>query len=267
MSLSFAMISNDPVRTACALAPFRASLTLEQGAPHGWGLAYYQAGQPLLRKQPQTFNGVLDFTAEVANLRTNHILGHARNATTGRQSTENTHPFRYRGWTFCGTGTLDRFDQVKDDVLRSVPDFIRRNIRGQTDAEHLFHLFLSFLNDTGKLDDPRIPSEVAARAMGATFHYVDRLLGDRGGHPTDGVYLASNGVFVVGIRLGMPLRVKRHSGYACPGASGKIVPVPGLEAVVLLGAAQPRDPGWEEVPDHAIITVNSDLNIQIVDLP
>jgi len=261
MSLCFAFVSNDPSQTACALSPFKDVLLLPDGAPDGWGMGYYQVGQPLLRKQPRTPPGPLDFVGIASNLRTNLMLGHVRSATTGGQRTENTHPFRYRNWIFCHSGTLDRFDEVREEMLRSVPDFIRRNIRGRTDSEHLFHLFLSFLNDTGRTDDPRIPPDVAARALASTFAYMDRLVVDRGGDPLKGCCVLSNGNVVVGIRRGTPMRVTRHATYVCPGADGKPTKVPNLRAVLLMGGTPPELAGWEEVSDGSIVTIDSTLNI------
>lgn len=265
MSLCFAFVSNDPSLTGCALAPFKEALFLESGAPDGWGMGYYQVGQPLLRKQPRTPPGSLDLAASAANLRTNLILGHVRSATIGGQRTENTHPFRYRNWMFCHSGTIACFDEVREEMLRSVPDFIRRNIRGKTDSEHLFHLFLSFLNDTGRLDDPRIPGEIAGRALASTFAYLDRLVTDRGGDVVKGCCVLSNGNVVVGIRRGTPMKVARQGTYVCPGTDDKPTPKPNLRAVLLMGGTPPDQPGWEEVADGSIITIDAALNIDYSD--
>lgn len=262
MSFCFGFISNDPQRTACALSAFKTVLVRPDGAPNGWGMGYYQASQPLLRKQPKAPPGPLDIGEMAGKLRTNLIVGHVRSATVGSQRTENTHPFRYRNWLFCHSGTLDRFEQVKEDMLRSVPDFIRRNIRGKTDSEHLFHLFLSFLNDTGQMDDPRIKPEVASRALGSTFAYVDRLITDQGGAPSDDCCIVSNGSLLLAIRRGRLLKAARQSSYTCPDADGKLKPAVNLKAVVLVGGVEPNLPGWEDVADRSVVTVDGSLNIE-----
>lgn len=265
MSYCFAFISNDSSLTGCALQPYKQMLTREQGAPHGWGLAYYQAGQPLLRKQPKATQGPLDFTAQAENLRTNVIIGHVRHATVGSQRTENTHPFRYGNWTFAGCGHLEMFPAIKDDLLRSVPDFVRRNIRGKTDTEHLFHLYLSFLHDTGKLDDHRISADVAAQSLWATFNYLNRLIRDRGGEPSPGCYLLSNGSFIIATRQGVPLWVKRHNEHTCLNAAGNLAPVPHLKTAMLMAGDVSVGPGWEMVADNAVVTIDTRLNIEFSD--
>ncbi len=259
MGFCFGFYSNNAGQIAGALAPFKECLTIAEGAPDGWGLAYYQAGQPLLRKQPKPYSEALDFTATTDKLKSNIILGHARQATVGGQRTENTHPFRFRNWTFSHIGNLEKFEQIKEDLLRSVPDFIRRNIRGKTDSEHLFHLYLSFLNDTGKLDDPRVPPEAAAQALTSTLTYVERLITDCGGQPLKSCCMISNGHTLMAARRGIELNVIRKSSYDQD--AGESQPEP-LKAVLLLSGAKPKTPGWEEVADQTIATVDSDLNIK-----
>lgn len=267
MSFCFGFISNDAAMTRCALDPFQPALTLEQGAPHGWGLACYQVGQPLLRKQPKPFPGPMDFSDMAADLKSNLVLGHVRDATVGGQRTENTHPFRFRNWTFCHVGTVPGFEEIQDELLRSVPEHIRRNIRGRTDSEHLFHLFLSFINDTGKLDDPRIPSEEAGKALLATYTYLERLIGDQAkesaGQPA-GSCLVSNGHFILAARRGVPLSIRRQGSYSCPDETGRPVEVSHLGSVVLMGGQEPTDPGWKAMEDGAVLSVDSRLEIQPV---
>jgi predicted glutamine amidotransferase len=262
MGFCFAFVSNDANLSGCALTAFSDPLMIPGGAPHGWGLGYYQAGQPLLRKQPKPLEEPLDFATRAGQLRTSLVLGHVRDATVGGQRTENTHPFRYRNWIFCHTGTVDRFDGIKDDLLRAIPDFIRRNIRGGTDSEHLFHLFLSFLNDTGRMDDLRVRPEVVAQALASTYAYVDRLVSDRGGTPSTGCCLLSNGNIVVGTRRGQDLKLIRNQSFQCKGPDGKPINANHLKAVVMMGGTTPNLPGWETIAERAIVTVDSRLNIE-----
>jgi glutamine amidotransferase len=262
MSFCFGFVSNDPSLTACALSPFQRILLFPEGAPHGWGMGYYQVDQPLLRKQPKAPPGPLDITATISRLRTNLIVGHVRSATIGNQRTENTHPFRFRNWIFCHCGTVDKFDLIREDMLRSVPDFIRRNIKGKTDSEHLFHLFLSFLNDTGQLDDPRIQPEVASQALGSTFAYVERLVLDRNATPSSGCCIVSNGAVLIAFRRGIEMMIARQNTYSCVGPDGKVVSAPNLKAVMLVGGTTLKYPGWEEVADGSIVTVDHRLNIE-----
>ncbi len=267
MSFCFGFISNDAALTHCALGPFERALTLEEGAPNGWGLACYQVGQPLLRKQPKPFPGPMDFTEMAANLRSNLVLGHIRCPTVGGQRTENTHPFRFRNWTFCHVGTVSNFDAVKESLLRALPDHIKRNIRGKTDSEHIFHLFLSFINDTGKLDDPRVPPVEAGKSLLATYSYLGRMLDEAAGGgdaPNIGSCMVSNGQFILAARHGEPLSIRRQGAYSCPDETGRTVERPHLKTVVLVAGETPAGPGWETVEDGTVVAVDTRLEIQSV---
>jgi glutamine amidotransferase len=194
----------------------------------------------------------------------------------GARTTENTHPFRFRQWMGAHVGTVDRFEEIRPELLASVPDFLRRNIRGQTDSEHLFHLFLAFLHDGGKLEDPHIRVEVAADALRATLAFLDRAASARG--VPEGAFNAvfTNGRVLVASRRARPLSVVRRTGMAeCPlcsaegAALGRKVPVghEHLRSALLLSRKDaPVGNGWEEVPEASLVLVDRDLGIRVAPL-
>ena len=75
--------------------------------------------------------------------------------------------------------TVDYLAQVvRPAIAELVPDFLRRNIRGETDSELLFYLFLGQLHKAGKLDDAHVTTAVAGRAIEETVALCDRVVGD-----------------------------------------------------------------------------------------
>ena len=52
---------------------------------------------------------------------------------------------------------------MRERLVASVPEFLRSGIRGDTDAEVLFHVFLSFLHDAGRLNDGQVEASLVAR--------------------------------------------------------------------------------------------------------
>src|SRR5579859_6454509 len=154
MARLFGIIGNRPDLAARVLAfeadALRARST---GAPLGWGLGFYQGGEVLMRRRPIDERQDVDVARLAADVRADLVVGHVRHATVGALRTENTHPFRYRQWLFAQTGTVTQFDQVRERLVASVPEFLRAGIRGETDSEVLFHVFLSFLHDAGRLND------------------------------------------------------------------------------------------------------------------
>jgi predicted glutamine amidotransferase len=165
----------------------------------GWGIGFYQAGEVLLRRRPIDERPLIDLAEAAANVRTDVMIGHVRRATVGPLRTENTHPFRYRSWLFAQTGTIVGFERLRDRLLESQPEFLRRNIRGDTDSEMFFYLFLSFLHDAGHLNDAHVAPEHVATAVRASISLVDRLSAEEG-HPENcGDILVTNGEHMLAV--------------------------------------------------------------------
>jgi predicted glutamine amidotransferase len=165
----------------------------------GWGLGFYQGGEVLMRRRPLDDRPDIDVADVAGDVRADIVLGHVRAATVGALRTENTHPFRYRQWLFAQTGTVARFDAVRDRLVSSVPEFLRSGIRGETDAEVLFHVFLSFLHDAGRLNDGVVGAEIVREALRSSLAVVDGMTAEVGGEPGALNLLVSNGDYMVAV--------------------------------------------------------------------
>ncbi len=153
-------------------------------APVSWGMGFYQGGEVLIRRRPSDDRRDLDVLSLAKDLRSDLIVGHVRAATVGSVRTENTHPFRYREWLFAHTGSLDKYPVIRARLLESIPEFIRKNVRGDTDSEVLFHLVLSFLHDAGRLSDgASADARTVMNAMSQAASLVDHLVEGEGGTP------------------------------------------------------------------------------------
>jgi glutamine amidotransferase len=150
-------------------------------APSSWGIGFYQGGDVLLRRRPNDERSSLDVASLARDLRSDLIIGHVRAATVGSIRTENTHPFRYREWLFAHTGSIDSYGEIRGRLLESIPEFLRKDIRGDTDSEVLFHLVLSFLHDAGRLQDGGTDARTVIGALASTASLVDNILGEVGG--------------------------------------------------------------------------------------
>lgn len=153
------------------------------GAPDrsadGWGVGFYSDGEVLHRKRPQS--PPPDRWAQmVEGVRSHIAIAHTRRATVGEARADNTHPFRMRQWLFAHDGSIGGFDAVRERLLESTPDFLRRNLRGDTDSEHLFHVVLSFLHDSGNLDQVETDDDAVVSALRSTVRLVDRLVREVG---------------------------------------------------------------------------------------
>ncbi len=188
MARLFGLIGNRADLAPRVLAFEREALRVRsRNAPLGWGIGFYQSGEVLMRRRPIDEHESIDVAANAADVRGDAVLGHVRTATIGTMRTENTHPFRYRQWLFAQTGTLPVSGDSRDAherLLLSVPEFLRSGIRGDTDAEVTFHIFLSFLHDHAQLSDGKLvePSYVR-EALRSTLALVDGMAAEFGAEP------------------------------------------------------------------------------------
>ncbi|HVU05329.1 MAG TPA: class II glutamine amidotransferase [Polyangiaceae bacterium] len=204
MARMFGFIGNRADLGARVLALHADVLRVSVGAggPMGWGIGFYQAGEVLLRRRPIDERTTIDLVPVIEGVRTDVLIGHVRRPTVGALRTENTHPFRYRQWLFAQTGTIFGFASLRDRLLESQPEFLRRNVRGDTDSELFFYLFLSFLHDSGHLSDSQVAPEHIRAALRASMSLVDRLSAEEGHERNSGDLLVTNGEFLVGARRG-----------------------------------------------------------------
>lgn len=278
MSRLFAYMGNDSDRVACALYPARSALsvptTAGSAAVDSWGIGFYQ-GEVLLQRRPKAPSEVLDFYSVAKGLRTDAILGHARIGTVGTPKNENTHPFRFRSWMFAHHGTIPRFAEIRTDLLGDIPDFLARNIRGQTDSEVFFHLFLSNLQKVNKLDEGRTSTGNVQEALRATLRRIAELSGLDAWGTADCVAAVTNGRILVVSRHRAPLSVHRVQSISdCPvcresqvhfGRQKKIEHEH-LRTVLVVADAPAQattGPGWQEVADDHFLAVDHDLRVEV----
>jgi glutamine amidotransferase len=171
-----------------------------------WGIGFYQGGEALHRKRPSSIaRNTVSWSDIAGNVNTDCAIIHFRTATVGDYRAENTHPFRMRQWLFAHDGTVHGFEAVREALIEAMPDFLRRNIRGTTDSEHVFHVFLSFLHDSGQLDHPDIDARTVLGAIRSTIALVDRVAAEVGAPPATLNLVLTNGRQMFAVRRGAPM--------------------------------------------------------------
>ena len=213
MARLFGLVGNRPdLGGRVLLAESVPLLVRVSETPVGWGMAFYQGGEVLLRRRPVDDRSELDVAKIGADVRADAIVGHVRRPTTGGLQTENTHPFRYRQWVFAQTGTVPNFGRVRGRMLDLVPDFLRGGIRGDTDAELIFHLMLSFMHDQGALNDDAVEPRAIIEAMRSTYSLLESLVAEEGSGVVGLNWIMSGGEYVVGARRGASMATRVYRG-------------------------------------------------------
>ena len=243
------------------------------GDPLGWGLGFFQSGEVLLRRRPSDDRPIVNLAESAAHLRTDLMIGHIRQPRVGSLRTENTQPFRYRMWLFAQTGTVMGFAGLEPRLVASLPEFLRRNIRGETDAELCFYLFLSFLHDAGLLDQPRVPADGVRSALRAAIALTDQLSAEEGHGPNVGEVVVSNGEHLVAVHRGGRLGLQEVSGKRAVeellGPDSRAAPIANADQTHYTLIASELDAlptGWTSVERRVIVTATRDAPPQIEDL-
>jgi predicted glutamine amidotransferase len=229
----------------------------------GWGVGFYQAGEILLKRRPIDDRSEINLADLTRDVRADALLLHVRLATVGAPRTENTHPFRYRQWLFANTGTVDSFSRLRGRLAEQLPTFLHRDVRGETDSELIFHLFLSFLHDAGELDRPAVDAAAARRALRGAIALVDGLCAEEGAPPTALNILMANPEYLLAVHVGAPMAYRVFAGqrdlerlFGDGGLGRMRLPDYATSRITLVASdfddGQPA--GWTTVPERAIVT-------------
>ena len=231
--------------------------------PPGWGVGFYQAGEILLKRRPIDDRAEISLADLTRDLRADTLVAHVRLATVGAPRTENTHPFRYRQWLFANTGTVESFDKLRGRLAEQLPQFLQRDVRGETDSELVFHLFLSFLHDAGQLDRPAVEPQVAREAVRSAVALVDGLCAEEGAPPTALNILVANAEYLIAVHAGTPMGYRVFSGqrdlerlFGDGGLGRMRIPDYATSKLTLVGSDfdEGLPPEWTPVAERAIVT-------------
>lgn len=103
------------------------------------------------------------------------FFSHVRSASSGGVNQYNCHPFIHKHWMFMHNGEIHGFISIKRALKELLDDDIYNWVRGHTDSEHFFALFLQLAKNK---DIHKI--EVIAEVLESTFITIDQLLKNHG---------------------------------------------------------------------------------------
>lgn len=263
----YAFRANEDTKVECTLVHSQNALMTQSEQDqsglshgHGWGIVTYDNENTEDRQAWAAYHGE-HFKRSAAKVYANLVLAHVRRATVGEPAIENTHPFKYKHWSFAHNGTIPSFELIKPVILDAMDVGHKELIRGQTDSEHLFHYALSLLKRNPENNLEAVVRQVVQDAL-AWIREVDAT-----GKPGINLVL-TDGKTIAGSRLGRTLFYVQRSGiYDC-----EICGFPHIHhdtshnhrAVVV--ASEPlTHEQWSEFPAQCTWQINSDAELQIDD--
>jgi hypothetical protein len=271
MSVAFALLTSDANLLGCELARLEGRVSLDgQGRSHVAGAGWYAQESVLLRRFP--LDAAPRSTVELGdNGAASEALLYASAAVDATRPVEaSAQPLRFRNWLFAQGGAVPEFARLRPSLLAMLPEFLRRQLAGDTAAEAAFALFLNLLREAGRTDERSLDAALAAQLLSRTVRAI-QLLGAEAGasRPSTLTLLATNGRLLVGARSGdEPLY------YALLEGSGECArcQLEGRQAELLRAhrrrrtvavASHPVDPSaWIELPAGMALAVDSVQNVQ-----
>jgi hypothetical protein len=184
----FAFLSDHRDWLSCIVAHHHEATGEVKRSSGAWNLVFCQDGDVLMRSHPGGRGGEDHFEELLATVRTRAVLGHF--APEGDPGEANA--LRSMGWIYVQGEETDGFEKVRGRLRHHLPDFLARSMRGKGEAEHLFHLILAFLYDSGKLSDPDLPASELGRGVRNALKMIDEVYPEEGLAPPSPRLVVSN---------------------------------------------------------------------------
>jgi len=266
----YALRANEPTRVECSLVRSQNALMLQSKSDserlahgHGWGVADYSDGLPLVEKSTWAAYHGEHFQKTAARVYARTVVAHVRRATVGPPSMENTHPFTYGRWIFAHNGTLPGFDRVREKILANMDPIQHESILGQTDSEHVFHFLLSLWAAHPEAD-------LLETVRGGLRRIVAWCREADAGTDIGLNIVLTDGDHLVGARLGRTLSfLMRDHTFSCPICEKPHVHhTPGADYRSVEVASEPLtdEKEWRDVPDKTVYAVRSDFSLRFASL-
>jgi len=181
--------------------------------PHGWGIAWYQSGGVRVERGLLPAHADQAFVEAARAARSAVVVAHVRDASIGPVTEVNTHPFVHGRWIFAHNGTVSRFREVarvRGEIEAEIDPSLRRALRGQTDSERCFLIFLTRLRGRGSAAAATLGQVKAA--LRATSETVRRIADRHSARPSSLNFLVTDGRVLAASRHGRDLHVAASAG-------------------------------------------------------
>lgn len=234
----------------------------------GFGVGWYA---PHISSDPALFTSVfpawndrnlLNLTAKIQSP---CFFGHVRSASSGGVSNFNCHPFVYGDWMLMHNGEIYDFVDVKRHIRHLLDDDIYHWIKGDTDSEHLFALFLQL----AKGRDLTQLSHVAG-VLQETINKIQEIIKEFG-KPGPSYYniCLTDGRRIIATRYCTYKNRKSLSLHYLQGynlaTNRQWIKEEGKPAYVVVSSEKltDLDDGWKEVPPQHMLLIHENNQIEL----
>lgn len=258
-------LCSDDSLTAYAAAQVRQEAWQEPAHPWGaTGLGWTQEGRTLLRKHPNPGEPV-DMLGLLADVPARALVGHMSEQAHTPNDALDLQPFRFRQWIYAQTGEAPGFEHYRAAMLARTPDHLRRGIRGQSDAEVLFHRFYHWMCEHRALSPEGASGSRVARALGALVAELSQNASEAGHEGALGLNIvAATERLLIAACTGAPLYLRQFQGIEQPGEEPlfaghrtRKIQRPHFRAAFLASGLNPVDGPWQRLEPGTISWVDA----------
>jgi predicted glutamine amidotransferase len=222
----------------------------------GWGMAWYEGAEPVVRKSALPADGELDFDKLAREPLSDLGLVHLRWATPGLAVNErNSHPFRHGQYVLAHNGAIHPQDRLGELLPRTW----ERQLGGTTDSERYFLLIMSRLAAHG--------GDLVAAIADAAADISDRFEPNS----LNAILLSPTSLYAVSWydRSKVPEAKLRQRGYDRAdeiAAYFDLAYLTGRDGVVVASSGWPQ-PGWTPLQNrHVLVVDRATLATQVLPL-
>jgi predicted glutamine amidotransferase len=250
---------------------FRAEEREEPLNGDGFGVAWYADGidEPALFRSisPAWSNNNLRELARVTS--STCILAHVRAATRQLEVSESScHPFKHGRWTFMHNGDVGGFPRIRRALLQSLGDDAFDAIRGGTDSEHLFAVFIDEVQRAGPDPDA---TAAAAALESAIRRVLDLIEQCAPGEPSYLNVAVADGRSAVACRITTDspgnadsLYLSQGRRYVCVDNVCRMLEADEAGGAVLISSERlSDDAAWHAISVGEIVIVESGLQLDV----
>lgn len=237
----------------------------------GFGIGWYdprgRTGEPTLFKDVSPAWNDFNLRQIAPVTRSCCVLAHVRAATLGLSVTQfNCHPFAWGPFAFMHNGSLGGFRQIKRPLQQRLSDEAYHAIKGTTDSEHMFGLFIDAWNRRQSDGEDRLDNMKAALLeVIETTEDLRRQAGIEEECSTLNLALTDGKCAVVTRWVSgldsepNTLYVQKGTRFVCEdGVCRMINDQDGQGTALITSEPLAQDCGWEKVPRNHVVTVDSD---------
>jgi glutamine amidotransferase len=261
-----AIHQSDASLLGCVLRRFAGRVSLGS-SERAAGVGFFQSDDLLLRKRPLGGQAAVpEKLAEGVESEAALICSGAVGTQGLRAFNEQTAlPFRFKRWLFAIAGQPDSLAPIRAQLLKGLPDYLRRSVKGDSAAEVLFFTFLSRLRDVGRLDDADVDALTSGRALAAAVGEAERAFEQHGKALPPLAAIATNGRVMTALRRGHPLFLgvvdglipclRCEIGVGASDLDPRVNSHKMLRAAMFLSGAQAAPEGFRELAEGEVLAV------------